>query len=90
MTPGRRHGRQSADAQQQLRKPARRRRQGDAARGDQGARQHQDRRGGCAIQEGGADRATVNPAVARPKTGDSAERGITSSCSIGRSSTLKE
>ena len=33
---------------------------------------------------------TVNPAVARPKTSDSAERGIASSCSIGRSSTLKE
>jgi hypothetical protein len=32
----------------------------------------------------------VKPTVAKPKTSDRAERGIASSCSIGRKSTLKE
>jgi hypothetical protein len=32
----------------------------------------------------------VKPAVATPNTSDNAERGMPSSCSSGRSSTLKE
>ena len=41
------------------------------------------------MSQGAPTEPTVNPAVATPNTSDSAERVMPSSCSSGRSSTLK-